>query len=848
MVFLLSFVYADDSPSLLDDNVLRDEAVQSARQGNFTKALDTIKQALRKNKDSPQITSDYIVILSWSGNCEESIKVYEQFPYQEALSEYALPEVAKCYRIIARYDSAIKLYTQYLNKKSNDKTAITGLIYTYMDANQVEAARAYIKELLRKHPQDSWVEMYLADILLREDKLDEAEAIYSKWIKNDPHDIHPQLGLCRIFIKKHDYIDAEKIVNNILLNNSNDIEALFCKGEVLEAKGEFFSAYKIYEKILEIYPNSSNARNLKYRALMELGSNSLVRDTLRQTNDFIDPELEQTLSGNEAMERIWWLESKEALVILNQNSADTSFPEGIHMRSLYDRILSLRALEYMEEVIRQYKMLESMKTEIPPWIIVSAADAYLYLQKPQTALELYREALKKKWDQNGNTEMAIYYTLVELGRYKEAEEILDLLDKERPVQIVERGELRDNWRKEEVVYNRGWWYLYQDRLAEGNRYIEGILSVAPFDTNMRTALAHTYLWRGWPRLSLQEFKITLQIDPEDLNALMGHCYALDENDQGEEARRLAKELLKKTPKNKHLQQLNRYFKVQDMRTLTAGAAISREHPGVDQLYWFTKLEQPIFPWRKIFTEFVWRYDNQDDQKYMLRRGYAGVDWRLNRDWWLVGSLSEDTKGENFGYSSKLTFNPDDYFSFITSYDSYSLNVPLRARVFGIKAREWNFTARYRQSESFTGKISTNYLRLSDGNIQDSNTLLLDKAITTAAYWKTRVVLEANSTTYSKVDVSYYSPKHVYTLYATPMIEHVWYKRYQKAFIDRLFMGAGAEWQKDFSAQAIWHARYEQDYKISDTLFFLWGATYSKRNYDGQNSGTWSYDIAIKFNF
>ena len=848
MSFFLSFVYADDSPSLLNDNVLRNEAVQSAREGNFTKALGTIKQALQKNKDSPQIISDYIVILSWSGNSQEAVRVYEEFTHQDALSEYVLPEVAKCYRIINRYDSAIKLYTQYLNNKSNDKTAIIGLIHTYMDANQVETARAYIKELLKKRPQDSWVETYLADILLREDRLDEAKVIYSKWIENDPHDIHPQLGLCRLFIKKHDYIDADKIINKILFDNTNDIEALFCKGEILEAKGDFFSAYKIYCKILEKYPNNSNARNLKYRALMELGSNSLVRDTLKQTKDSIDPELEQTLSGNEAMEHIWWQEPKEALVILNQNSADIGLPERIHMRSLYDRILSLRASEDMEEVIRQYKMLENINTEIPPWIIVSVADAYLYLQKPETALVLYREALKKKWDQDGNTKMAIYYTLIELGRYKEAKEMLDQLDKERTVQIVERGELRDNWRKEEVAYNRGWWYLYQDRLAEGNRYIDRILSAAPFDTNIRTALAHTYLWRGWPRLSLQEFQIIRQIDPEDLNTQMGYCYALDENDRGEEARLLAEELLKKNPANKHLQQLNRYFKVEDMRTLTVGAATSREHPGVDQLYWFTKVEQPISPWRKIFTEFVWRYDHQDDQKYMLKRGYAGVDWRLSRDWWFTGSLSEDTEGKNFGYSPKLTFNPNDYFSFITSYDSYSLNVPLHARVFGISAREWNFTARYRQSENFTGEISTDYMRLSDGNIEDSNTLLLDKAITTAAYWKTRIALEANSTTYSKVDVPYYSPKHIYTLYATPMIEHLWYKRYEKTFTDRLFIGAGSDWQKSFSTKAIWHVRYEQDYKVSDTLSFLWGATYSKRNYDGQNSGAWSYDIAGKLNF
>lgn len=756
----------------------------------------------------------------------------------------------------------MSVYSQYLAKKIDDKRAISDLIYTYLDADQAQDAKVYITRLMKQRPKDTWLEIYLADILLYEGELDKAQEIYLKETKENPGSTYAKLGLSRVLLKKYDYPGAEKIVEEILNNDPKDIEALFCKGEILEAQQEFILAYKLYAEILRIYPNSSNARNLKYRALMKLGSNTLTKDLLMRTKEPIDLELKQVLVGNEAMERIRWNEPKEAMQILKgQNrdflinngiatleAAEYGYPKRVILRNAYDQIMSLKDAENMEEVVRRYEKLKSEKGQLPPWIITAAADAYLYLEKPEKALLLYQEALDKGWDQYGTTKMGMYHTLIDLGRYEEAGKILDQLDNERPVQVVERGVLIDNLRKEEVTYNRCWWYLYQDRLSEANRYILNQLSAAPFDTNIRTALAHTYLWRGWPRLSLQEFEICRQIDPEDINAQVGYCYALNENDQGREARRLAKELLKNNPTNVHIQKLNRDFKVQDMCTWASEMSNSSEHPGVKELSWSTSFEQPLFPWRKIFVNYISRFDHEGTDKFRLNRGYTGVDWRLDRDWWFVGSVSEDTGGNNFGYATKLTYNPNDYLSFITSYDSYGLDIPLEARALGIKQREWDFTARYRQSDDFNGEIIINPLMMSDGNKQYSSTMILDKAITTAAYWKTRISLEANALADSSPDVAYFNPRKMYTLEAIPMVEHVWYKRYGREIIDRLYVGGGAQWEQHFSPQAIGHARYEQEWFLSDTSSFLVGIEYDRRNYSGAESAVWTYDVSCKINF
>jgi hypothetical protein len=349
-------------------------------------------------------------------------------------------------------------------------------------------------------------------------------------------------------------------------------------------------------------------------------------------------------------------------------------------------------------------------------------------------------------------------------------------------------------------------------------------------------------------LALEEFKIIHTIDPKDVAGETGYCYALNENGRGEEARCVAKELIKKYPKNKHVQRLNRYFEVQDIRTFTLDGGLTREHPDVHGPYWSVRIDQPLNPWGKFFIKYIWQDISQRDLKEDTRRGVLGVDWRVNRDWWFMGNISVDGDGNNFGYSGEITFNPNDYLSFNCLYDSYSLSVPLRARVHGVETEEWRFIQRYRQSESFLSEGRLSLYQMSDNNEQWFYNIRLDKALTTRAYWKTRLALEGYGINNSRTNVPYFSPEYVYSVYLVPMVEHVWYRRYKKSLVDRLYVGWGTQWQKGFSAEDIWYIHYEQDYTLSDTLAFLLGTAYSQTNYDGEDTDVWNFYITIKKNF
>lgn len=844
--------------SLEGAGLLHNQAVIYAREGDFAKSLQLLSETLKKDEGDLRLTLDYIVVLSWAGQCREAINNYEALPADSPLPDYVLPEIAKCYRISGQFEKAASLYKKILQSKPGEQDAIRGLVYTFLDAGKLESAYQLIQEAIEKDlSQGGWLQLLLADCLVTENRTKEAESIYAKALRDAPGNLHAQLGICRVSIIQKDYPQAAAILKVILEKDPKNIEALFCKGALLEAQHEYLKAWQLYEDILRIYPQSRIAKNLKYRALMDLGCNSLVREKLKETNDAVDPEIYQMLLGNEAMVRIWWEEPDLALKDIDRNlafakSAIAGIPVGknsLLSRSYQDRILALRQKEEMYDIEREAAMLKELSLGTAPWVRTSNADAKLYLRKPEEALKIYRDALAGGWDpQQGNTRMAIYYTDIELGRYKAAEEILDALDKELPEQIVERGELRDNLRKEEVALSRGWSLAYQDRLAEANRYAEDLLSRAPYNSGIRSLLAQIYLWRGWPRRALEEFSIVRNIDPKDIVGQIGYSYALNENDQGEAARRLAKELLAKYPRNLHVQRLNRYFEIADMRTVTLNAAYTAEDPGVSGVEWSTRYEQPLLPFRKLFAEYVWRSLKEDEFEDNTRRGMVGLDWRLNHDWWYLGSVSVDENGSNFGYASQLTYNPNDYLSLSALYDSYSLNVPLRARVTGVDATEGGFAARFRPNENFESELRGSLFKFSDGNEYRAFNLRLDQAVTTAAYWKTRLALEGYAGHYSETEVDYYSPASVYSLYLVPMVEHTWFRRYERAMVDRLYLAPGKQWQNKFGSKDVWYARYEQDWRFSDTLGFLVGTIFSRRYYDAEATDAWNIYLTLKNNF
>ena len=804
---------------------------------------------------SPCLAAEDISALIRNGNKIEASKAYESIPSKENISPEITKEIAGAYMSLGRYDEAINLYKKCM-AGSFDRDAFEGITVSYLNSGRLIESSRYVDELTASNPAEAGKIKYrFCVILATHGRMGEARDILEGMLKKDSEDIDANLGMAKILEIEKKYDEAGAIIEKLLSRKDKPVDAYFAKGELLEAQGKYLEAYYIYDEVSKLYPGNQGAVNLKERALVNMGSTSLAREKLTGLNDKVDPKIKDMISGNEAMDRIKWLEYKDASSLLDRNRQYAQkeapvFNDDFAKRTNFDRIMALRQNEDYAEVIRQY---ESLRGDVPPWITVAAADSYLYMQEPETALKLYRSVLAAGYD-SPNTTMALYYTLIELGRYKEATKVLNDLDEKTPVQIVERGILQDNPLKEEIAVNKGWLLFYQDRFAEAQKYLESLLKRAPEDTNIRTALAHAYLYRGWPRRAIAEFEVIRQVDPKDTAAQIGYTYALDANGQGEEARKYAKELLRKFPKNKHVIRLIRFFKVGDMRSLSGNWNITHENDGSRERAFDVKLDQPFAPQKSIFVDYVWRndIDKPDGLLDTIARAYEGIDLRLTRDLWFVGSISEDLgynqTGRELGLSGAATYQPNDYFTFTSAYDSFTLDIPFRARAFGVKGKEWKFTSQVRPDEGTIATGTLSYSGYTDSNANWSYSARLDQAVYTKAYYKARIALEGSSSMYKEDDVPYFSPKKLYTFSATPMLEQICYKRYDRLIANRVFFTEGVQWEKGFPSRNVYNIRYEQDYTMSDTFSFLVGADFGRRAYDGAYTNEWNVDGSFKFSF
>lgn len=682
---------------------------------------------------------------------------------------------------------------------------------------------------------------------------DIARDYFIKSIEKNPTYVKSAISLAAMYKEDGQYESSLEVLNQALIHTPDSLDLLFFKGNVLDEGKDFLKAYQTYDEALSYYPDNQAAKDLKSRALMDLGATSLVVE-----DKSVDEVIYDRAKGDEAMNYVNWREPGEASYRLKAlmtekdliGNIQSMSPEELqsYLRPQWDWIIMLRQEEEMKAVIEEYETYVHIGIKIPSWIKAAAADAYLYEKNPEKAITIYEELI----DQGQNShelKMSYYYTLVELDRLKDASKVLNDLDKQTPVMRFNRGIYGENWDKEELAVSKGWLLMYQDRLKTANEYITDLHEAAPFNSGIRTVLAHNYMWRGWSRKALDEFKIIRSLDPDFVAARIGHVYALNQNMYKKEARESVDQLLMEYPKNKHAQRAKRAFEVEDMNTLTLNATYTREYPGEDEFVLSGRVDFPVTHHHTMFVDIIRRETSRVEGNDINHRMYVGDQWQINRTWKLIGALSGDYKNSgDIGYLGQVVLTPHDQWRFDLGYEKNIFDVPLRSRIDGVQVDEYSFSTTYRLSEQFNTAIGFSFRDFTDGNENVGLLWRTDSALYTSSDWKLRLGTEYSYSTFSKQDVNYYSPESLSSVYLIPTLEHKWYRKYDKSLVDRLSIGAGQQWQKDFGVEDVGFVQYEHDYSFSDTKSMLIGTRYSLHNYDGEDTRSWGLYMTIRFKF
>jgi len=844
---------------------MKDKAVALAREGKLDQAIPLIRDAKYESDGDPSVIADCVVLLSWKDLHKEAVKVFAELPEGWEPKPYVLSAAARSFREEGLFKQSAALYQGILKKDPENEDASIGYLVSELKGGGFEEAADFVK---RKERLSGGLQPKLASLLgqayLQAGMTGKAKQIFDMLLKSGDEAQLPFLAMAETMFKDGNYREAVKFASKELAKDPSSLPALRLLADSYEKLDELPSALKCRETICRITKDQRDV-DAKYELMERLSAYGLALDSMKADGETPSQGIYDKIQGDLAAERISRRETKAALSILERNMAHASSLDSgdLMRRTRYDSFIADRQAEQNKRVVADYEALKKDGVNPPYWVVQAAADAYLYLRKPKTALELYKETQAKmeeaglgKYPDNFELRMAFFFTYIEMEDFESAGKVLDELDAEVKPFRLQNGVYRKNWDKMEIAVERAWLLVFQDRLSEAEAYLDKLVPEAATNIDLLAAQAYLHYYRSWPRRSLEDFRIASGLDSNNRSVQVGLAYALDANDEWDESRAIAKKLMEEHPEDSSVQKLARAFEIQDMRTERIDFSYSQEQGQTDGFTLSQRFEQPVYQHSSVYYETVWKHvmkggiddDSLPNTKEIFRNG-GGVNWQVYRDLTLRGGASIDYQAEHPGGEGGFTYDLDDNWSLSGDYNSYSLDAPGWILLDNGYAQEYSTKLKYRASESFNAEGSFGQMFISDHNVRTNFSAREDMALTTRAFWKTRLAFEHSLSMNSKTDsVGYYSPKYNAFNYVVPYVEHLWYRHYDFSVLDRFFVGPGIQKENGCAPNFAGYLRYEQEWNLTDTISLSAGVTYSYRKYTGDGSVGLSANTSLVFHF
>jgi len=661
--------------------------------------------------------------------------------------------------------------------------------------------------------------------------------ITAKW----PDSCLAPIGSVYPLSMKNEFPAAHQALEKVLIKNCFIVDALFAKAFIYEKQRDFLAAIDVYEEILALKPKNVVAQKLRLRALSDLGSPSIAYDDALLLENPEQPFI-HSLAEDLAVNRLKWDQPDKAAEIqrkiLHENPAD--------MRTRYDYIATLRSKNRMQDVIDQFNLIDQDVSSVPSYVTQAVADAYLYLEDPERALSFYQLTIEKGGTSPLPALMGLFYTFQELREWKKAEQTWE------EIQLyLEKEKQLDPWLRFEAFQARGWYLASQDKLKEAQAYFTSFMARAGMNSGNRNSLAYIYLWRGWPRRALEEFDIAQNLDNStfDSSIQIGIATALNQLNHKVEARELSKKIYQKFPRDKDVIDLVETFHVEDMNEFRIEGKYIQESPGAEEFFVRSSLTEPVTPTFKIFQEIVWQQISDKGLKYDWNRAGLGCEWIVSPEMiWKQAVTFDYQSADNFGYYTTLNWLPTDHLDITGGFNSFLLDIPIRARATGIEGENVSFDLRYKESDLRYYGFSLSQNHLSDGNRGSGITLYYDQNVFNLPDFKIRAGGELNYSANSKQDVDYFSPLETYTFALTQAFHYIHYARHDKKIRSSIYTREGLFAQHGFSSYAIYGITYEQTIDISKTFAFLWNVGWDRKIYDGDSTHVISAFFGLRKNF
>jgi biofilm PGA synthesis protein PgaA len=675
---------------------------------------------------------------------------------------------------------------------------------------------------------------------------------------HSPDRAEPQVGLVRTLVDAGRLDRAAAIVKDLHLRFPARDDVLEAYADVAAARRDYFGVLAAYQAALVLKPTDRKALRGKVLTLAYLNAPQLAIEIAERHPGLITADEKQTIAADRTARLIRWGEiaadagrGAGRFAALDRALADSEAAAAraltpdteltvIERRLAYDRICALRARYRMRDAIALYEAMAARPPAAPAYVKSAAASAYLYVERPEIARDLYREAVATD-PGNLESQLGLFYALAESEDHDAA-----VLQVERVVAMTpqwidawSRATVHENPAYARALSARAMAPLFANRTAEAEQRLHALAGRAPFNMEIRTDHASAMRARGWPRAAEQEMRWVLAADPANSGTLGERAGALLEMNDFRNAESSLALAQSASAEDGRVVRAGRLWQVHNLRELIVDASFGRSADGPsgtgDRTVDTWLYSRPLDYNYRVFGHLHNAQAKFDSETARRNRAGVGVEYRSPR-FTASGELSHDAGDGDTGVAASLAFTPDDHWTFCALAETRSPEAPLRAQLTAIHARRGAGEIVWQASEARSAAVAFDRLDFSDGNRRDTVQGRWTERVVSGPVYKLEVTAMLYASRNSLATAPYFNPSRDFSPTLEFASEWLQWRRYTRAFRHRLVATVGSYRQEGFGSGPVRELRYEQEWTADDRLTVRYGIGRSVHPYDGAQSG------------
>ena len=693
-------------------------------------------------------------------------------------------------------------------------------------------------------------------------RYNEAELLFAQGYSLFPGQIALGVGHALSVIDQRRLDEAGILIEALEERWPDERDVLHAKAYLKDVEKDFAASIAIYQKILDVHPDDDYAYRQWTLATNFLGLPQLALASAAERPQIFLPSDWRFMYSDRAAIAIRWagMYEPDIRIARERQRQATDYCEfyldyllehfptdtNLYLRAIYDYILALHVSSRMSDVVIQYEYLleEGYSVQaLPVEVLNAVASAYLYLEKPEQAMNLAGRALEKS-PESFNSPVIFFFSALESEQFARAENTIDKLADREPGKF-ENYEIVDARRFRQLLFAWG------NELARADRGLSVMLNKAPYNAQIRSDLAGVYNLRGWPRRALEEYTLVQNIDPNLLEGKIGQAESLFSLNRFGEFNPLIEDLVRDYPENKRIRSLAEDWAVHNMNEISATASSGSSTGDTfgtqdieTEVFYFTK---PVHADHRLFAHYWTAQAELEDGRAVIQRHGIGGEYR-QPEWDIFLELSQSDKMTDTGLAVNGRWRPNDFSAVSFFAEEFSQATPVRAWDQNIKAEAYTLTARHQFSERFRINGELRHMPFSDGNIRNEYALSGYQMLFSRPHHQLALIERAAYSENSQRDTDYFNPVDDYSLALAMEYEGILHRHYDQNLSHRLLGEFGEYFQRGFGTSEMSAVEYDQRIRFNKRGSIFYGVRYQRHSYDGNEEESLNFRVGMDWRF